>query len=362
MVAPTGRLSRHVALAGIAQPALERYGSSGLALDGKVVALGETAAIILAAGKSTRMKSDLPKVLHEVCGRPMLGYVISACRLAGVDRLVVVVGHGKDQVIDRFEAERDIRWVEQAEQNGTGHAVMCCRDELQGVDGSVLVIAGDMPLVRREVLSELLEGRQQSGDALSLATTVLDDPTGYGRIVRDGEGGVQAIVEHRDCIDRQREICEVNPSYYCFDGGSLFESLDQVEPAGAKGEYYLTDVVRVLYDSGRGVSATVRVPFEDAMGVNSRLDLARIGRLMQDRIQLDLMNEGVTIVDPDNTWIEADVVVGANTTVYPFSFIGRGATLGEGCRIGPFVHVAAGETLGEGAVVGSAALSGVSTT
>jgi bifunctional UDP-N-acetylglucosamine pyrophosphorylase/glucosamine-1-phosphate N-acetyltransferase len=145
----------------------------------------ETAAIVLAAGKSTRMKSDSPKVLHEVCGRPMLSYVLDACRLAGVDRLFVVVGYGRDVVIRAFEGEPDLVWVEQREQKGTGHAVQCCREGLADFSGGVLVIAGDMPLVRREVLASLIEARRASGDAVSIATTFLDDPSGYGRIVRD---------------------------------------------------------------------------------------------------------------------------------------------------------------------------------
>ena len=254
--------------------------------------MSETAAIILAAGKSTRMKSEVPKVLHPVCGRPMVGHVISACRLAGVDRMLVVVGHGKDRIIDQFAADHDLTWIEQREQNGTGHAVLCCRESLDGFEGSVLVIAGDMPLVRRESLGELLAARERSGVALSLATTVLEDPTGYGRIIRAADDSVLGIVEHRDCTDAQLAIREVNPSYYCFDGESLFAALGRVKPAGAGGEIYITETVRLLREMGRGVSAEVRVSPEAAMGVNSRLDLARIGRLMQDQIQLSLMGEG----------------------------------------------------------------------
>jgi len=321
--------------------------------------LGEVAAIVLAAGKSTRMKSDQPKVLHEICGRPMLAYVLNACRLAGVDRLIAVVGYGKEQVIERFAAEHDVVWVEQTEQRGTGHAVLCCREALKGFKGTVLVIAGDMPLVRRETLVDLIEAREQSGDALTLATTMLDDPTGYGRIVRDSAGRLEAIVEHRDCTEAQRAIREVNVSYYGFDADRLFSALKKIEPEATKGEYYLTDTVRILKAGGHGVSALVRVPAEDALGINSRIDLAVVGRAMQDRLQKALVDEGVTIVDPDNTWIEADATVGAETTIYPFTFIGAGATIGERGRIGPFACVRAGETLQDGAVVGPTAMNGV---
>jgi len=297
------------------------------------------------------MQSDLPKVLHEVCGRPMLGYVISACRLAGVDRLVVVVGHAKSRVREAFASDHDVTWVEQAEQLGTGHAVGCCREALSGVTGSVLVVAGDMPLIRRETLVELLAQRSRSGAAVSLATTVLDDPLGYGRIVRDAKGALKAIVEHRDCKKKELAITEVNPSYYCFDGSLLFTALDQLSPARGSGEVYLTDTIRWLRAEGHEVSAELRVAPEDAMGINTRLDLARVARSMQDRIQLRLMNEGVTIVDPDTAWIEADVLIGRETTIFPFSFVGKGAAIGESCRIGPHAFVRSGETVRNGAVV-----------
>lgn len=314
----------------------------------------------MAAGRSTRLNSKLPKVLHDVCGRPMLGYVLSACRLAGVDRLVVVVGHGKDAVQKAFSGERDVTWVEQPAQHGTGHAVQCCKKELSDLDGSVVVIAGDMPLVRRATVADLLDTRAASGDALVMATTMLDDPTGYGRIIRDDEGCLEAIVEHRDCTDEQRAIREVNPSYYCFDAKRLFGALDQVERNRHSNEIYLTDVVTVFREAGDVVSASVSIAPEESIGVNSRHDLAIVSRLMQDRIQLAAMSDGVTIVDPDNTWIEADVTLGADTVVYPFTFIGAGATIGERCRIGPLARVEAGEVFEDGVVFSGMPQSGAS--
>ncbi|MBU0716859.1 MAG: NTP transferase domain-containing protein [Planctomycetes bacterium] len=322
--------------------------------------MSETAAVILAAGRSTRMKSDLPKVLHEICGRPMLSFVLSACRLAGASRLLVVVGHGKGQVKERFEAEGDVVWVDQDEQNGTGHAVKCCQEQLQGFTGNVVVIAGDMPLVRRTTLAELIEAREQNNDAVSLATTFLDDPAGYGRIIRDTDGKLVAIVEHRNCTEEQRNIREVNPSYYCFDAERLFEGLAQVEANPETGEVYVTEAIRLLREAGHGVSATVTVPAEDAIGINTRLDLAVVSRLMQDRIQLALMEEGVTLVDPDNTWIEAEAVIGRGTTICPFSFIGAGAMIGERCRIGPFASIARGGEVPDETVVGRAENCGAS--
>jgi len=296
------------------------------------------------------MQSDLPKVLHEICGRPMLEHVLQACRLAGVDRILVVVGHGREQVIERLANAEDVTFVEQTEQKGTGHAVLCAREALADFTGSVLVIAGDMPLVRRESLVQLLHARVQSQDAATLATTVLEDPTGYGRIIRDAEGELEAIVEERDCTPEQKQIREVNPSYYCFDRGALFEALARLEPNSAKGEYYITDVVARLRASGKPVSAIEALPAEEATGINARIDLAMVGRIMQDRIQYTLLDEGVTIVDPDNTWIEAGASIGPDTVIYPFSFIGAEARIGASCRIGPFAHVPRGAQLADGAV------------
>lgn len=313
--------------------------------------MSERAAIILAAGRSTRMTGGKPKVLHDVCGRPMLYFVLQACRLAGVDRVAVVVGHGKEQVKEAFSAEGAIEWIEQKEQKGTGHAVLCCRRAFSDFEGTILVIAGDMPLVTRVTLAELLEAREKSGDAVSLATTVLDDPTGYGRIIRDDEGRLLGILEHRECSPEQLDIHEVNPSYYAFDAKRLFKALKDLGANPSTGEYFITDVVHALREKGEGVSATATVPAEEAMGVNSRLDLALVARAMQDRIQLALMNDGVSIVDPDNTWIEAEAAVGADTVVFPFSFIGAGAKVGCDCRIGPFGSVGTGEEVTDGTVV-----------
>ncbi len=313
--------------------------------------MSETAAIILAAGKSTRMKSDLPKVLQGICGRPMLSYALDACSEAGIDYVHVVVGHGQDLVREAFADHDGLTWVEQVEQRGTGHAVLCCRPSLDGFEGSVIVVAGDMPLVRRATLSALLESRAESEHAAVLGTSVFDDPTGYGRIVRDENGDLAAIVEERDCTPAQRKIREVNPSYYCFDGRRLFEALEQVRPDNVKGEYYLTDVVGLLRSVGAGVSAYAGVPPEEAMGINSRMDLATVARLMQDRIQLAIMEGGVTIVDPDNTWIEWGVSIGRDTVVYPFTYIGRQTVMGESCQIGPFAHIPRQERIEAGAEI-----------
>lgn len=311
--------------------------------------LRPTAAVILAAGKSTRMKSERPKVLHEVCGRPMLAYVLEACREADVERLVVVVGYQRELVLEAFGESDDLSWVDQTEQHGTGHAVMMCADVLGDFAGDVLVIAGDMPLIRSATLCALLEEHARTGQAVTLATTVLEDPAGYGRIVRTDARALAAIVEEKDCTPEQREIREVNPSYYCFDGPRLFAGLDRLSADNSQGEYYITDMVKILREQGQGAGAIAAVPPEDAMGINSRSDLAEVNRVMQRRIQRAWMDQGVTIVAPDLTWIESGALIGPETVVHPFVHVDAGAEVGEGCSLGPFARVRRGETVAAGA-------------
>jgi bifunctional UDP-N-acetylglucosamine pyrophosphorylase/glucosamine-1-phosphate N-acetyltransferase len=318
-------------------------------------------AIVLAAGRSTRMKSDSPKVMHEICGRTMLAYVLDACRQAGIAEFYVVVGFGKEEVISAFGAEPGVHFVEQAEQKGTGHAVLMCKDALAKFTGDCVVIAGDMPMIRAETLQTLVGSHRATGAAASLATTILDDPTSYGRILRDDGGAFVGIVEHRDCTPEQLAIREVNPSYYCFDAKSLFEALDQIKPNNAKGEYYITDALAILRAAGRTVRASTKVPAQDAVGINSRADLAEVARHMQRRIQDSWMDAGVTIVDPANTWIDSDVQIGPETVIKPFCVLEGNARIGAGCTVGPFAYVAAGAVVGDGAKVGPGALTALDT-
>jgi len=312
----------------------------------------ERIAIILAAGQSTRMNTKLPKVLHEVCGRPMVEWVIEACRAAGVTRHLVVVGYGKDQIVERYKDTTDVEFVEQPRQQGTGHAVMCCRPQLQGFTGQTLVLCGDAPLIRTETLKLLIEKHEQENSAVTLATAVMPDPSGYGRIVRDGYGNIQGIVEHNDCDDKQRQITEVNPGYFCFQTPMLLAALDKITPNNVKNEYYLTDALHILLHEGHKATAITAVAPEDAMGVNNRQQLAVAGKVMQQRIQDRLMKAGVTIVDPPNTWIDARAEIGQDTVIEPFTCVSGPVRIGSGCRIGPFAYVEAGAVIGDGETVG----------
>lgn len=244
----------------------------------------ETTAIILAAGKGTRMSSDEPKVLHEVCGRPMLAYVMDACRDAGAERLLVVVGYRAERVRQAFAGQNhDVSWVVQDPQLGTGHAVMVCKDRLADADGPVLVLAGDGPLVRAETLRELLDTHARQGAACTLATSILPDAGRYGRVVRDDSGEVVGIVEYLDADEDQRRINEVNVSLYCFDAKALLDVLDRLSNDNAKGEYYLTDALALLRGDGRKLAAVPAAKPEDVLSVNTDQELQRVERIMQTR-------------------------------------------------------------------------------
>jgi bifunctional UDP-N-acetylglucosamine pyrophosphorylase/glucosamine-1-phosphate N-acetyltransferase len=310
----------------------------------------ERAAIILAAGVSSRMNTQLPKVLHEVCGRPMLAYVLDACREIGITKIFVVVGFGADQVERYFADAKDITWVQQQEQLGTAHAVICCKEHLKDFKGETMILCGDGPLVRAETLTTLIGKHQMEQAAATLATAVLEDPTGYGRIVRDRYGNIQGIVEDADCTREQLAITEINPSYYLFNNQILFEAVEQVKPDNVKKEYYLTDAVSYIITTGHKVVAVTAVRPEEAMGVNSRAQLSVASKIMQKRIQQELMDHGVTIVDPDNTWIDARAKIGQDTVIEPFTYIHGEVKIGRACRIGPFAYLRPGTTL-EGNVV-----------
>jgi len=314
--------------------------------------MAERVAILLAAGASSRMNTQLPKVLHEVTGRPMLAYVLDACRSVGTDKIYVVVGFGGEQVRERFADASDIVWVEQTEQLGTAHAVGCCKEYLKDFEGETLVLCGDGPLIRAKTLQTLIEKHESEHSVATLATAVLEDPTGYGRIVRDAYGNIQGIVEHSDCNPAQRVIREVNPSYYLFNNSALFSALEQVKPDNVKKEFYLTDALSVLIAGGKKVVAITAVRPEEAMGVNSRAQLSVASKIMQRRIQQELMENGVTIVDPDNTWIDARAQIGQDTVIEPFTYIHGPVQIGRSCRIGPFAFLRNKTTLADDVVLG----------
>jgi bifunctional UDP-N-acetylglucosamine pyrophosphorylase/glucosamine-1-phosphate N-acetyltransferase len=242
-------------------------------------------AVILAAGKGTRMNSDLPKVMHLIAGRPIVEWVVDACRAAGAQRIIVVVGHAGELVRDALGNHDDVEFVEQTEQLGTGHAVDMARPLLEGhPDENVFVLCGDGPLIQAATLNTLLETHTEADAGGTLATAVIPDPSGYGRIVRDSEGKFERIVEQKDATQKELELGEVNPSYYCFKAASLTDALSKVSNDNASGEYYITDVFRIMLDAGERVGVVAAVPPEDILSINTPADLKMVERVLVDRI------------------------------------------------------------------------------
>ncbi len=296
------------------------------------------AAVILAAGKGTRMKSKLPKVLHKICGRPMVSYVLDAAASTGVEKTVVIVGYGAEAVAREVGEAVEIAY--QAEQLGTAHALMQAGPLLKGRGGRLLVLCGDTPLIEATTLSELARRHAEAGAVATVLTTMPKDPTGYGRVIRDNQGRVLKIVEEKDASREEKRVGEINTGIYCFEVSGLFEALEQVGPANAQGEYYLTDIIgKYVYEGRRVDAVTVENPAEVA-GINDRVQMAAAERYMRGRIVEDLMRAGVTVVDPPSTFIDKQVRAGKDTTIYPFTFIEGDTVIGEDCIIGPGTRIA----------------------
>lgn len=292
----------------------------------------DLAIVILAAGKGTRMKSAHAKVVHPLGGRPLVCHVLETCKPLGAARTVVVVGHQAESV-QNVCSDYDVAFALQAEQNGTGHAVQIARDAaLDGFQGDVVVLYGDVPLLTEEALRALLSEHRGSGAAVSILTSVLEDATGYGRIIRDGTGALTRIVEEKDATPEERAIQEWNPGIYCVASDFLFDALDRLEPNNAQGELYLTDVIGFAVADGKTV-ATTPVDFHEVAGINSRADLAGLEATLREITVRRHMDAGVTFIDPSTVWIEADVEIGPDTIVGPLVQL-RGATrIGSDCRI-----------------------------
>lgn len=293
----------------------------------------EPRAIVLAAGAGTRMKSKKPKVAHELLGKPLVRWVVDAARVAGIGEVVSVVGHEREQVIPLVEADTQI--VVQHERKGTADAVAVCRDALEGFDGSLVVLSGDCPLITPETIHALVEERERSNAAVVVLTMNMDDPFGYGRIVRDETGSVERIVEQKDCSPEEAAIAECNSGFYCFDAQALFSALEQVGSDNAQNEFYLTDVLEICRKAGRLVSALVTEDPAECLGINSRIQLAQATKFMQRRINARHMAEGVTMVDPDLVWIGPDVAIGRDVVIEPLTFLLGATVVGEDSVVGP---------------------------
>lgn len=293
-------------------------------------------AVVLAAGKGQRMHSDLPKVLHPVCGQPLLVYVLDALAAAGVARPIIVIGHGADAV--RELVANRAEFVEQHEQLGTGHAVVQALPLINGPPDPILVLYGDTPLLDAGTITRLVELHRASGATATMLTAELADPIGYGRVVRRPDGVVTRIVEEADATPEEARIREINAGTYVFEPRALREGLDALRPTNAQGEYYLTDTMGWLLSKGRRVEALM-ADAEQTMGINSRRELAAVEAVMRRRILDRLMDAGVTVVDPAATYVHATVRVGRDTVIHPQSHLEGTTVVGAGCTIGPQAHV-----------------------
>ncbi|MFF8592666.1 bifunctional UDP-N-acetylglucosamine diphosphorylase/glucosamine-1-phosphate N-acetyltransferase GlmU [Streptomyces sp. NPDC015220] len=333
-------------------------------------AIRPAAVVVLAAGEGTRMKSATPKVLHEICGRSLVGHVLAAARELKPEDLVVVVGHAREKVIAHLaEADPQARTAVQEKQKGTGHAVRMGLAELGGsVEGTVVVVCGDTPLLTAETLARLTATHGADGNAVTVLTAEVPDATGYGRIVRDtGSGAVTAIVEHKDATEAQRAIREINSGVFAFDGRLLAEALGQVRTDNSQGEEYLTDVLGILRGAGHRVGACVAGDHREIAGINNRVQLAEARRILNERLLTAAMLAGVTVVDPASTWVDVSVTFEQDAVVLPGTQLLGATHLGEGCEVGPNsrltdTRVGAGarvdNTVSVGAVVGPEASVG----
>lgn len=289
-------------------------------------------ALILAAGQGKRIKSDLPKVLHKVCGKEMVNHVIDTLRKENIEDINVIIGKGADLVKENTKS-RNISYSLQEEQLGTGHAVKCAIDFLKGKRGTVAIFNGDAPLITEETIEELFKTHKENGNSATILTSILNDASGYGRIIRKGNE-VLKIVEHKDCNDEELKVKEINSGMYCFEIESLVECLGNLSNNNSQGEYYLTDVIGMLKEKNEKVGALV-ISYEETLGVNSRVQLAEVEAVLRKRINNKHLENGVTIIDPNTTYIGIDVQIGQDTIIYPGNVLEGNTVIGKNCVLYP---------------------------
>ena len=299
-------------------------------------------SIILAAGKGTRMKSELPKVLHEIMTKPLLGYVIDAVKNI-CEENIVVVGYKAEQVKTFVDTNyQNTKTVLQQEQLGTGHAVASALSELNGYTGDVIILCGDTPLVKSETLKEMIETHKNNNSDLTVMSAVVDNPTNYGRIIRNSDNSVNSIVEEKDATPEQKAIKEINAGIYCLNWAKISPFLSNLKTNNAQKEYYLTDIVKEANNNNLKTAVYIIKNNTEIFGINSRENLAQAARFLQDDVNKRLMESGVTIVAPESTWISTETEIGQDTVIYPSCVIEGKNKIGKNCKIGPFAHIRGG--------------------
>lgn len=284
------------------------------------------------------MKSFLPKVLHKLNGRPLIRWVLSAVAPLKPGKSYIVVGHDKKQVCSELSKDKVI-FVEQKKQLGSGHALKQVERYLKRYKGNILVLCGDVPLIQKQTLSNLVSIHKKQNNAATILSSMIDNPFSYGRIYRLPSGQVRGIIEEKDATDRQREIKEINSGIYCFSSPVIWDALKKIKSDNKKKEYYLTDAISFLSDMGENIGAYPNAKFEEILGINNRADLARAEKIVRGNILKNLMLNGVTIVDPENTYVSSQAKIGTDTVIFPGTVIEGKTSIGKNCRIGPYSYI-----------------------
>ncbi|MCM8799794.1 MAG: NTP transferase domain-containing protein, partial [Candidatus Omnitrophica bacterium] len=311
----------------------------------------ELIAIILAAGKGERMHSEIPKVLQPICGRAMLEYVLELVNDLKIKRKLLVLGYKADLV--KKALKQKIEVVIQKELLGTADAVKTAGNLLKGFKGTLLILYGDHPLFKKETIKNLIEHHLQNKPDVTLLSAKVRDPSGYGRILRDGQGNICKIIEESELDEFQKSIKEINLGASCFEKEKLFSVLDYIKKDKSKNEYYLTKAIELLYKNKAVIETVKLTDIEQALGINTYLDLAKANRIMQMRIHQDLVAKGVRLVDPQNIFINYNVSIGEGTIIYPFTVIENDVKIGRNCSLGPFLHLREGTRLKDNVVLGN---------
>jgi len=312
------------------------------------------ACIILAAGKGKRMHSTLPKVLHRVCGRPMLGYALDTIRaIKNIKKKIVVAGYGYNLVKEFLSSEKDIKCVKQRKLLGTADAVKACKKYIPSHIKHVLVLYADSPLLTSATLNHLINLHIKNNAGATLLTANLKDPAGYGRIIRDNLSNVIRISEEKELTYHEKDITEIYVGVSYFDRSLLFRHVEKIKPNNKSKEYYLTDIVQTIFESGVKVEALEADDLQETQGVNSKEDLQMVNEIMRRRITQNYIAKGVNIIDPQSTFINGDVIIGENSVIYPFTIIESNVKIGSNCKVGPFCHLRPGTIIEDEAEVGN---------
>lgn len=308
-------------------------------------------SVIMAAGKGTRMKSNKSKLVHKIYDKELVKRVVELAKEVGTDDIVTVVGHLREQVKEVLG--NDVKYVYQEELLGTGHAVMQAKKYLEGKKGKVIILYGDVPIIRKETLENLIIKSFKNKEYATLLTAIYENPTGYGRIIRDEGGNIKAIVEEKDANMFEKEIKEINSGIYCFDIEELLSALEELKPNNVQGEYYLTDVIKIMNDKGLKTGAVIVEDNTEILGVNDRAQLELLTRVLRMRINAEHMKKGVTIEDANSTYIHDNVKIGVDTVIHPNTTIKEGVIIGSDCEIGPNAYIREGCIIGNDVKIGN---------